>query len=53
MISYYQDKYCTIYHADSREVITEVGKFNSIITDPVWPNVPDWMFAGIDPYMTF
>lgn len=53
MKEYYSDKYSTIYHADSRELINEIGQFNAIITDPVWPNVPDGMFDIQDPYLTF
>ena len=39
MKPYYQHAGVTIYHADCREVLTTL-EAASVITDPVWPNVP-------------
>lgn len=36
---YYDDgKGIVIYHGDCREIITDVGFCDTVITDPVWPN---------------
>ena len=51
MTPYYDDGTCVIYHGDCREMETSV---DAIITDPVWPNVPDGMFPSVeDPQMLF
>ena len=34
MKPYYEDKNCTIYHGDSREIIPTLGKVDSVITSP-------------------
>lgn len=34
MTPYYQDDWCTIYHADSREALPSLGKFDLVLTDP-------------------
>ena len=38
MTPYYQDSLVTLYHGDARELVPQLGHFDSIITDPVWPN---------------
>lgn len=48
MQPYYQDKFCTIYHGDCREVLLDIGAFDVIMTDPVWPNCPDGLLQGSD-----
>lgn len=35
---YYQDDWCTIYCADCREVMPELGRFDLLLTDPPYPN---------------
>lgn len=34
MDPYYQDDYCTIYHADCREVLESIGAVDRVVTDP-------------------
>lgn len=34
MKTYYQDDYCTIYHADAIDIIDELGRFELTLTDP-------------------
>lgn len=46
MKPYYEDSLVTLYHGDARAIIPNLGRFDAIITDPVWPNsvfpnVPD------------
>ena len=31
---YYQDDYCTIYNADCREVLPQLGEFDCVLMDP-------------------
>lgn len=38
---YYQDEWVTLYCGDSREIIPQLGEFETVITDPVWPNAPE------------
>jgi hypothetical protein len=35
---YYEHAGITIYHGDCREVLPPIGAFESVCTDPVWPN---------------
>jgi len=35
---YYQGDGVTLYNGDAREIISSLGSFDSLITDPVWPN---------------
>ena len=44
---------CELYLGDCLEILSELGKVNTVITDPVWPNnsVPE--FSHIDPYKLF
>lgn len=34
MIPYYQDKHCTIYHGDCREILPTLPKVDLVVTDP-------------------
>ena len=38
MKAYYQDEWVTIYHGDCREILPELERIETLITDPVWPN---------------
>jgi site-specific DNA-methyltransferase (adenine-specific) len=33
---------------DCLKILPEVGPVDTVIIDPVWPNVPDGMFPGVD-----
>lgn len=45
---YYEQSGVTIYHGDARDVVPQMCAFDSVVTDPIWPNnsVPE--FRGID-----
>lgn len=48
MNPYYEKDGITIYHGDCREILPTLDA-HVVITDPVWPNTPDWMeLAGRD-----
>lgn len=34
MQPYYQDNYCTIYHGDCRELLSQMPKVDLVLTDP-------------------
>lgn len=38
----------TLYLGDCREILPTIREVDSIITDPVWPNVPSGSIAGAD-----
>lgn len=38
----------TLYHGDAREIVPMLGRVATVITDPVWPNVPAGLLAGSD-----
>lgn len=38
MKPYYDHAGITIYHGDCREILPNIGRVDSIVTDPVWPN---------------
>lgn len=38
----------TLYLGDCREVLPTIGTIQAIITDPVWPNVPEGLIPGSD-----
>lgn len=38
----------TLYLGDCREILRTLGGVDSVITDPVWPNVPAGSIAGSD-----
>lgn len=51
MKPYYQAYGTTIYCGDAREIVPQLGRVDTIITDPVWPNCPPGLLAGSeDPY---
>ncbi len=51
MKPYYERGDIVIYHADSREVLPELGPVDVVLTDPVWPNS---VFPGVaDPAALF
>lgn len=44
----------TLYLGDCREILPHLQRADVIVTDPVWPNVPDGLLAGSDdPYGLF
>ncbi len=52
---YYEDKLTKLYIGDSRDILPRIkDKFEAIITDPVWPNVPKGLIKGSkDPLYLF
>lgn len=48
MKPYYQQSGVTIYHGDARDVVPTLVGFDSIVTDPIWPNNSVVEFQGID-----
>lgn len=38
MKPYYQDKHCTIYHGDCREILPLLEPVDLVVTDPPYPN---------------
>lgn len=42
MKSYYQDEVCTIYHADCREILPHLGRFDLLLTDPPYGHGDKW-----------
>ncbi len=43
MKPYYEEGGITIYLGDCREILPELSGFETVITDPVWPNsLPQW-----------
>src|SRR5689334_1337253 len=38
----------TLYLGDCRDVLRELGPVDSVVTDPVWPNVPAGLLPGAD-----
>lgn len=49
MEPYYEHGGITIYHGDAREVIPQLSSFDTVLTDPVWPNNSVAEFALIQP----
>ena len=46
MRPYYDHAGVTIYHGDCREVLPEIDGYETVVTDPVWPNsTPDLVGA--------
>lgn len=46
----------TVHHADAHRSIGRLGLVASrtvVITDPPWPNAPEGMFPGVEPYAEF
>ena len=52
MKPYYSHAGVTIYHADARDVVPHLA-YETVITDPVWPNAPDGLFGVDDPVRLF
>lgn len=51
---YYSESGITIYCGDCREVLPELmGRYETVITDPIWPNNKVEEFKGIDPQGLF
>ena len=48
MKPYYEHAGIQIYHGDCREVLPSIGSYETVITDPVWPNNSIPRFASID-----
>lgn len=46
---YYQDDHVTLYHGDAREIVPILERVDSVITDPVWPNVLEGLPGWEDP----
>src|SRR5689334_21018053 len=46
MKPYYEHAGITIYHADMRELLPQLERCESLITDPVWPNCPAGLLPG-------
>ena len=44
---------CELYLGDYLEILTEIGKVDTVVTDPVWPDNSLPEFAHIDPYELF
>lgn len=36
-----------LHHGDCRDVLLNIGKVDTVITDPVWPNAPMGMFPDV------
>lgn len=53
MKPYYQHNGITIYNGDSREILPQLEKVNTIITDPVWPNSLPTLTGSERPYQLF
>ena len=49
MKPYYSESGVEIYHADARELVSELD-FDSVITDPVWPNAAVPLAGHSDPH---
>lgn len=46
---YYNDDMITLYNADCRELISKL-KYNTVITDPVWPNATAELYGKNKPW---
>ena len=44
---YFKEGMVTLYHGDARTLVPRLGKFDAIITDPIWPNC-EHIFPGVD-----
>ena len=50
MEPYYSDDLVTIFNCDSREILPMI-EFDSLITDPVWPNAKANLYGKDDPFL--
>lgn len=46
---YYEDEWVTIYNGDARQILPQLPKVNTVITDPVWPNAIVELYGHEDP----
>lgn len=53
MKPYYQDEAVTIYCGDCREILPQLPKVDTLITDPVWPDCNCELFGKDDPLGMF
>jgi len=44
---------CELYLGDCLKILPDIGRVDTVITDPVWPNNSIPEFAHIDPYKLF
>lgn len=49
MTPYYEHAGITIYHGDCREILMRIRGYDSVITDPVWPNAKVELAGWEDP----
>lgn len=49
MNPYYQDNCCTIYHGDCRSMLGYINEYQTVITDPVWPNCKVELYGHEEP----
>jgi len=49
---YYADEFVTLYHGDSREILPDLV-FDTLITDPVWPNAIAQLEGADRPFELF
>lgn len=50
---YYETEHITLYHGDAREVLPDLDRVDSVITDPVWPNALKGLPGSDDPFGLF
>jgi thiol-disulfide isomerase/thioredoxin len=50
---YYNESGITIYCGDCRNILPELSGYETVITDPIWPNNKVKEFEGIDPQGLF
>lgn len=50
MKPYYEQSGVTIYHGDARAIVPDLYGFDSVVTDPIWPNNSVHEFAPIEPW---
>lgn len=53
MKPYYQERGITIYHGDCRDVLMRLRGYDTVITDPVWPNAKVELAGWEDPISLF
>lgn len=53
MKPYYSEDGITIYHGDCREVLMRLRGYDTVITDPVWPNASVELVGWDDPVILF
>lgn len=54
MKPYYESEGITIYHGDCREVLPQLeAEYQTVITDPVWPNASAQLAGREDPHALF